>query len=98
MTLSPPTKRIRGHELQAIRSRFLARNPLCAMCAAKGFVTEAREVDHIVPLSKGGAEEDSNRQGLCPECHAEKTRADMGYRDMGCDADGIPLSPSHPWR
>lgn len=34
------------------------------------------EIDHIVPLELGGAEEDWNCEGLCPDHHAQKTKAD----------------------
>ena len=37
------------------------------------------EVDHIVPLSRGGAEQDpANLQHLCVPCHAAKTRREQG--------------------
>lgn len=38
----------------------------------------ATEVDHIVPLSKGGPDSAHNKQGLCRECHRLKTLADGG--------------------
>jgi hypothetical protein len=40
-----------------------------------------------------------NLQPLCHECHSRKTAAEHGKRvAWGCDADGIPLDPAHPWR
>jgi 5-methylcytosine-specific restriction protein A len=68
--------RIRGRKGQVLRSRFLSTNPLCVACLARGDVTVAAEVDHIVPLSKGGPDAEHNKQGLCRECHRAKTRAD----------------------
>ena len=39
----------------------------------------ATELDHIVPLCKGGnATAESNLQGLCRDCHADKTAMDFG--------------------
>ena len=32
------------------------------------------EVDHVIPLSRGGADHPSNMIALCPNCHAVKTR------------------------
>lgn len=47
----------------------------CVKCGGKLRL----QVDHIVPLSKGGAEFDSaNLQTLDSSCHAKKTRADNG--------------------
>jgi hypothetical protein len=39
-----------------------------------GFVRAAVEVDHIIPLSRGGAElDEDNIQSLCAGCHRAKT-------------------------
>jgi 5-methylcytosine-specific restriction endonuclease McrA len=51
------------------------------------------EVDHIEPLYKGGDDNpysDANRQALCEECHAEKTRRDMNQRPP-IGLDGYPI-------
>ena len=92
------TKRLRGRQLQRRNKRFLQENPLCVMCQARGRVSVAEEVDHIIPLYKGGADEWENLQGLCKACHAEKTARDMGYQMGGCDVEGNPLSDDHWWR
>jgi 5-methylcytosine-specific restriction endonuclease McrA len=34
---------------------------------------EAYDLDHIVPLWKGGEDTEDNLQALCPACHREKT-------------------------
>lgn len=57
-------KRIRGRLLQRRNKRFLQEHPLCVMCEAEGRVAVAEEVDHIVPLFKGGADEIENLEGL----------------------------------
>ena len=47
---------------------------LCVVCQAQGKVTLAGEVDHVVPLARGGARlAIENMQALCEGCHAEKT-------------------------
>ena len=71
------THRIRGRQLQEIRERHFRLNPLCVMCACQGRTAAATELDHRLALGLGGTDTDDNRQGLCSDCHAEKTRADM---------------------
>ena len=34
---------------------------------------EAYDLDHIIPLWKGGEDTDDNLQALCPACHRRKT-------------------------
>lgn len=59
------------------RKDFLLRNPLCRMCDAKGLITPATYVDHIVPINKGGEVwDESNHQPLCKSCHAAKSARD----------------------
>lgn len=50
-----------------------------ATCAACGCDTPACEVDvdHIVPLSWGGADVAENLQDLCRDCHGRKTAAEL---------------------
>ena len=86
------TKRISGRRLQRIRRRILSDQPLCVRCEAQGRVREAVQVDHRDPLHKDGAEDDDNRQALCLECHATKTREDMGHKPLRkIGPDGYPL-------
>jgi 5-methylcytosine-specific restriction endonuclease McrA len=40
----------------------------CYVCGAK-----ATEVDHVVPASKGGTDDDSNLRSICRRCHRAKT-------------------------
>ncbi len=54
---------------------FLAANPLCVRCKAKGKYTKATVVDHIKP-HRGNNElfwDRSNWQPLCKHCHDVKT-------------------------
>jgi len=82
------------------RRHYLDLNPLCAHCLRMGRTALAEEVDHIVPISKGGEVFDpENFQGLCRSCHSRKTAVDMGRRKYlsGCDVTGAPVDPTHPW-
>lgn len=65
------------------RSAWLYAHPMCCKCEARGLVTEATEVDHVVPLWKGGADDDTNLQSLCTEDHKAKTAAEAGERGAG---------------
>ena len=65
--------RLRGRARMTRNARLAARNPLCVVCDRQGLVQVATEWDHIVPLADGGAEHESNLQGLCKAHHDEKT-------------------------
>jgi 5-methylcytosine-specific restriction endonuclease McrA len=53
----------------------------CARCkATRGKRYAWLHVDHIVPLADGGANDESNLQLLCPDCHKTKTATEAGAR------------------
>jgi 5-methylcytosine-specific restriction protein A len=87
------TNRLRGRKLQQRREGWFRYHPLCVHCDAKGRVTPATELDHIKPLHEGGEDNDpDNWQGLCADCHRDKTAKDMGYRPKHqVGADGWPI-------
>jgi 5-methylcytosine-specific restriction enzyme A len=58
-----------GPDWSAKRRRVLARDPLCRLCGAEPSV----EVDHVLPRSAGGSNDEDNLQGLGRRCHAEKS-------------------------
>jgi 5-methylcytosine-specific restriction protein A len=82
---------------QKLRLAVLAREPLCRSCATSGRVTPATELDHIVPVAKGGTDDVLNLQPLCRACHETKTLADVGAAPRGCDARGLPSDGRHWW-
>lgn len=73
-------ERIRGRQSQRRRERVLSTDPLCAECRRQGLIVLAIEVDHVVPLWEGGAEDDANCEGLCVECHRAKSAAEAARR------------------
>lgn len=71
---------------EVVRVAVLAKTKgRCAACGSAQTV----EIDHIVPVSKGGTSEESNLQPLCRKCNRKKrvrTRNDLrsgGYADQG---------------
>ena len=63
-----------GARWEKLRAAALARDMhLCQICQREGRVTPAREVDHITPKAKGGADTLENVQSVCTPCHREKT-------------------------
>ncbi len=52
-------------------------NGLCQACLDRNVVTLGTQVDHTIPLHKGGPDTDANKRLLCNECHAAKTLEDL---------------------
>ena len=85
--------RLRGRKAVERRKRWLRENPLCVHCQAQGRVRAATELDHIVPLSRGGAEDESNLAGLCHQCHELKSLAEKGHKKRPTiGIDGFPVA------
>jgi len=84
-------ERLRGRRAVAQRLRRLRSEPLCRDCAAKGIVREATVPDHIVPLTKGGSDDDGNIRCLCANCHRDRTAEQFGLRrKVRTGTDGWP--------
>ncbi len=82
-----------------LRAQVLMRAPLCVHCETEGRVALADEVDHIIPIAKGGTDDTDNLQGLCHDHHARKTAVEQG-KDAATTfgLDGMPLDAAHHWR
>ena len=85
--------RISGRKGQRQRARILARDPICVLCTQAGRVAVSMEVDHIVPLSKGGSNDDENQMGLCQPCHRQKSARDASGKPR-IGVDGVPTDGS----
>src|SRR5262245_34375067 len=63
------------HPVYGLRTRALARDPICRECRADGRVVASTEVDHVTP-HHGDPRlfwNLENLQGLCTTCHNRKT-------------------------
>lgn len=80
-------ERIRGRRGVLLRQQVKREEVLCKSCLAKGRIAAVEEVDHIIPLSKGGTNDRDNLQALCKECHEAKT---TGRAKQRIGADGWP--------
>jgi hypothetical protein len=67
-------KRGYGRRWQRLRKMVLSAEPLCRECQKRNRLTPATEVDHILPLSKGGANSFENLRALCKPHHSQITR------------------------
>lgn len=75
-----PTPRQRGGAWMRKCAAWLRKQPLCQDCAAEGVVNAYDlEVDHVVPLFKGGKDDESNYRTRCSRHHKLKTAQDMGH-------------------
>lgn len=83
---------MRGRRAVIQRLRRLQAEPVCKNCAAKGIVRAATVPDHIVPLTLGGSDDDSNIRCLCADCHQARTAEQFGHRrTVEVDPDGWPI-------
>lgn len=90
-----------------LRKAHLSIEPLCRGCAAIGIIRTANTVDHVTAISDGG-NPFPGHDGLasyCPACHSAKTArgteagaVQSSKPRKGCDANGSPLDPRHPWK
>ena len=82
---------------QKLRDHVLTLEPLCRECERVGRITPATDVDH----RNGDPSDNSatNLQALCHACHSAKTARERSGKPgiVGCDVNGWPLSPDHPW-
>lgn len=87
--------RLAGRALQARRLAVWTRDPTCAMCGRLTDYPGGFELDHTVPLFKGGKDTEANCQVLCKGvngCHHKKTAEDLGYEYRPpAGLDGYPI-------
>lgn len=70
---SANSQQLTSAERARFRKEVLRREPNCRYCGAP-----ATDADHIIPVSEGGALTDTaNGQGLCADCHEQKTKEEQ---------------------
>ena len=62
-------RKLNGHEKRIVGAR---QSWKCAHCDE--MLQSTYEVDHVVPLHRGGDDDVSNCHALCKNCHAQKTQ------------------------
>lgn len=89
---------------QRLRKAKLSETPLCETCAMRGRRVVAEHVDHVVSIASGGYAFPAldGLRSLCPPCHSIKTnaldrRGGKGVAIKGCEVNGLPLDPDHPF-
>ncbi|MBX9706809.1 MAG: AAA family ATPase [Caulobacteraceae bacterium] len=87
-----------------LRALKLSIQPLCEPCSRRGRLVQARHVDHVVSIASGGDPFPplSDLMSMCASCHSIKTNAKdraggKGVSAKGCDSDGLPFDPAHPF-
>lgn len=85
--------RLSGWDWAKVRPRILARDGhLCQSCLQAGRYTQATEVDHVIPLSKGGSNDDDNLMALCHTCHGLKTATERHISRKKIRKPAIPVT------
>lgn len=73
------SKRRRHHtDIENYKRRVRELHEQHKPCVNGHAYVETHQVDHIVPLFKGGTDEDANLQEICRACHSLKTAIDLG--------------------
>lgn len=97
-----PSRHERGYGTRWDKARrtYLISHPLCVMCEQDGRLTPATVVDHINPHHGDQALfwNTDNWQSLCTTHHSStKQRQEKSGLSIGCNAQGQPIDPNHPW-
>lgn len=90
-----------------LRDAHLRLEPLCRGCKEIGRgPVPANTVDHVRPVRDGGPAfpDHDGLASYCAACHSAKTARGVEAGAVrsskprrGCDANGNPLDPAHPW-
>lgn len=79
---------------QRVRWRIMVRDGFTCQLCKRLCDPSGIEIDHIVPLSKGGTDADDNLRTCCIACNQDRNRQrgkvqpHASWQRKGCDADG----------
>ena len=73
---------VRRKRRQAIRHRLVDRHPFCFYCAYK-MTHDDSTLDHFIPLSAGGPDEESNFVLACRRCNRRKSNHNFEHIATG---------------
>lgn len=88
------------HPIRGLRAQQLAKQPLCERHLKRGVVVPADTVNHRQPHKGDMAlfRDPANLESTCAACHSGVIRAEeVRGHVIGCDVNGRPLDPQHPW-
>lgn len=68
----------------------------CAGCG--GAIDGTFDIDHVIPLAIGGADDRSNYQALCEPCHDRKTHGHGGDISRAAKAKRVHAKHTGTWR
>lgn len=71
---------------------------MCCYCMDREKLVAATVADHIKPHNGDPELFEGDLQSLCTPCHSKVKQIEesRGFR-IGCDTDGRPIDPNHPW-
>ena len=76
----PRVVRLRRPYITPLVKKRVAANQKWRCASCKRLLDETYELDHIIPLFKGGTNLESNLQALCKRCHAMKSALEQSSR------------------
>ena len=74
----PESKKRYGTKWRKIRNAFVKNHPICELCKRKNILIPTEEVHHVIPLSKGGSNDEENIMALCKSYHSRITATEGG--------------------
>jgi len=89
----------KSKDWQQLRTYIIYRDPLCKQCEKEGILKSSVDIDHIEDIiDKPHLRlEPSNLQGLCKECHSQKTYESIKDRIKQGRINNI-LKPVTKWK